>query len=51
MPPHQPQGRKHFTGLCLITQDPVADLALMGDQFITQQLIMPFEDKRWHGKS
>ena len=27
------------------TADPVADLALMGDQFITQQLIMPFEDE------
>lgn len=39
------RARKHFTGLCLITQDPVADLALMGDQFITQQLIMPFEDE------
>ena len=39
------RARKHFTGLLLITQDPVADLALMGDQFITQQLIMPFEDE------
>lgn len=39
------RARKHFTGMLLITQDPVADLALMGDQFITQQLIMPFEDE------
>ncbi|MDQ1246200.1 MAG: hypothetical protein QG597_567 [Actinomycetota bacterium] len=39
------RARKHFTGLLLITQDPIADLALMGDQFITQQLIMPFEDE------
>lgn len=39
------RARKHFTGLLIITQDPVADLALMGDQFITQQLIMPFEDE------
>ncbi len=40
------RARKHYTGLILITQDPIADLALMGDQFITQQLIMPFEDPR-----
>ena len=39
------RARKHYTGLVIITQDPIADLALMGDQFITQQLIMPFEDE------
>jgi AAA-like domain len=38
------RARKHYTGLVIITQDPVADLKLMGDKFITQQLIMPFED-------
>jgi hypothetical protein len=37
--------RKVFTGLVIITQDPIADLALMGDQFVTQQLIMPFESQ------
>ena len=37
------RARKHYTGLIIITQDPVADLKLMGDKFITQQLIMPFE--------
>ena len=37
------RARKHYTGLVIITQDPVADLELMGDKFITQQLIMPFE--------
>jgi hypothetical protein len=30
--------------MVIITQDPIADLELMGDQFITQKLIMPFED-------
>lgn len=40
------RARKHYTGLLIITQDPIADLALMGDQFITQHLIMPFEDPR-----
>jgi hypothetical protein len=40
------RARKHYTGLILITQDPIADLKLMGDQFITQHLIMPFEDPR-----
>jgi len=39
------RARKHYTGLLIITQDPVADLALMGDKFITQQLIMPFENE------
>lgn len=39
------RARKHYTGLLIITQDPIADLALMGDQFITQQLIMPFENE------
>lgn len=39
------RARKHYTGLLIITQDPVSDLALMGDQFITQQLIMPFENE------
>ena len=38
------RARKHYTGMVIITQDPIADLALMGDQFITQKLIMPFED-------
>jgi hypothetical protein len=38
------RARKHYTGLVIITQDPVADLKLMGARFITQQLIMPFED-------
>lgn len=37
------RARKHYTGLVIITQDPIADLTLMGDKFITQQLIMPFE--------
>jgi AAA-like domain len=35
--------RHYFTGLVIITQNPVKDLALMGDEFITQQLIVPFE--------
>lgn len=39
------RARKHYTGLLIITQDPVADLTLMGDRFITQQLIMPFENE------
>jgi hypothetical protein len=39
------RARKHYTGLLIITQDPIRDLALMGDQFITQQLIMPFENQ------
>lgn len=39
------RARKHYTGLLIITQDPVTDLALMGDKFITQQLIMPFENE------
>lgn len=39
------RARKHYTGLLIITQDPIQDLALMGDQFITQQLIMPFENE------
>ena len=38
------RARKHYTGMVIITQDPIADLELMGDQFITQKLIMPFED-------
>ena len=38
------RARKHYTGLVIITQDPVGDLTLMGDKFITQQLIMPFEE-------
>jgi hypothetical protein len=38
------RARKHYTGMVIITQDPITDLALMGDQFITQKLIMPFED-------
>jgi hypothetical protein len=37
--------RKHYTGLMIITQQPISDLALMGDEFITQQLIMPFENE------
>ena len=39
------RARKHYTGLLIITQDPIRDLALMGDEFITQQLIMPFENE------
>ena len=39
------RARKHYTGLLIITQHPIRDLALMGDQFITQQLIMPFENE------
>ena len=39
------RARKYYTGLLIITQDPIRDLALMGDQFITQQLIMPFENE------
>jgi hypothetical protein len=38
------RARKHYTGLIIITQQPISDLALMGDEFITQQLIMPFEN-------
>lgn len=38
------RARKHYTGLMIITQQPISDLALMGDEFITQQLIMPFEN-------
>ncbi|WP_301150503.1 ATP-binding protein, partial [Mycobacterium simiae] len=38
------RARKHYTGLLIITQNPIKDLALMGDEFITQQLIMPFEN-------
>lgn len=39
------RARKHYTGLLIITQNPVADLTLMGDEFITQQLIVPFENE------
>ncbi|ASL12275.1 ATP-binding protein (plasmid) [Mycobacterium europaeum] len=39
------RARKHYTGLLIITQNPIKDLALMGDEFITQQLIMPFENE------
>lgn len=39
------RARKHYTGLMIITQQPISDLALMGDEFITQQLIMPFENE------
>ncbi|BBZ38787.1 ATP-binding protein [Mycobacterium conspicuum] len=39
------RARKHYTGLLIITQNPVKDLALTGDEFITQQLIMPFENE------
>ena len=39
------RARKHYTGLLLITQNPLRDLALMGAEFITQQLIVPFEDE------
>lgn len=38
------RARKHYTGMGIITQDPIKDLALMGKQFITQQIIVPFED-------
>ena len=37
------RARKHYTGMLIITQNPLKDLALMGDEFITQQLIVPFE--------
>lgn len=40
------RARKHYTGMVIITQDPVSDLKLMGAQFITQKLIMPFEDEQ-----
>lgn len=39
------RARKHYTGLLIITQNPIKDLTLMGDEFITQQLIMPFENE------
>lgn len=39
------RARKHYTGMLLITQNPLRDLALMGAEFITQQLIVPFEDE------
>jgi hypothetical protein len=38
------RARKHYTGMLIITQNPLRDLALMGAEFITQQLIVPFED-------
>jgi AAA-like domain len=37
------RARKHYTGMLIITQNPLKDLALMGDEFITQQIIVPFE--------
>ena len=37
------RARKHYTGMIIITQNPLKDLALMGDEFITQQIIVPFE--------
>jgi AAA-like domain len=37
------RARKHYTGMIIITQNPVKDLALMGDEFVTQQVILPFE--------
>ena len=39
------RARKHYTGMLIITQNPIRDLALMGDEFITQHLIMPFENE------
>lgn len=39
------RARRHYTGMLIITQNPVADLKLMGDEFITQQLIVPFENE------
>ncbi|WP_273735437.1 ATP-binding protein [Mycolicibacterium septicum] len=39
------RARKHYTGMLLITQNPLRDLALMGAEFITQQLVVPFEDE------
>jgi hypothetical protein len=39
------QTRKYYTGLLIITQNPIKDLTLMGDEFITQQLTMPFENE------
>jgi hypothetical protein len=40
------QARKHYTGMVIITQNPIRDLARMGDEFLTQKLIMRFEDER-----
>ena len=40
------RARKHYTGMMIITQNPVKDLALMGAEFITQQIIVPFEDDK-----
>ena len=40
------RARKHYTGMMIITQNPVKDLALMGAEFITQQIIVPFEDEK-----
>ena len=37
------RARKHYTGMIIITQNPIKDLALMGDEFIPQQIIVPFE--------
>jgi hypothetical protein len=40
------RARKHYTGMLIVTQNPIRDLARMGDEFITQQIIVPFEDER-----
>ena len=40
------QARKHYTGMVIITQNPIRDLRRMGDEFLTQKLIMRFEDPR-----
>ena len=40
------QARKHYTGMIIITQNPIRDLERMGDEFLTQKLIMKFEDPR-----
>jgi hypothetical protein len=38
------RARKHYTGMIIITQNPIKDLSRMGDEFITQQIIVPFEN-------
>jgi hypothetical protein len=40
------RARRLFTGLLIITQNPVKDLALMGDEFMVQWLIVPFENEQ-----
>jgi len=40
------RARRLYTGLLIITQNPIKDLALMGDEFLVQWLIMPFENEQ-----